>query len=509
MKRALISVWDKSGIDSFAEELHGLGFELVSTGGTARHLRDLGLPVTDVAEITKFPEILDGRVKTLHPYIHAGLLADQSNPDHGRALAEHGIGSIQVLAVNLYPFIRTVSGEHTLEEAIEMIDIGGPAMLRAAAKNYRSVTAICDPLDYPKVIEELRSQGQVSLETRRRLMAKVFGTVAVYDAQISAYFHREEEMPDPLTIAMPRWATLRYGENPWQLAAAYIDPSYLGPCALHAAPLGGKELSYNNILDADAAIAACWDFDGPAAVVVKHLTPCGAAIAEDASAAIRTAIDADSVSAFGGIVAVNRPIGDAEAKELIAPNQFLEVICAPAFSETATELIQARSGWGQNVRLLAIGEGRRQPGHDIRSVAGGLLVQTVGAPPFQPRTVSSREPMEQERTDLAFAWQIAAFVKSNGIVVAKNGRTLGIGSGQTNRVGSVRIALEQAAEQAKGAVLASDGFFPFADSIEGAAKAGISAILQPGGSKRDPEVIEAVNKYEMAMLFTDVRCFRH
>lgn len=508
MKRALLSVWDKTGIEELARGLADLGFELISTGGTAAKLREAGLAVTEVSKVTGFPEIMGGRVKTLHPAIHAGLLADPSVPDHLDALERLALGRIEILVVNLYPFKETIAKGATRAEAIEMIDIGGPAMLRAAAKNHAAVAAVCDPADYPRVLGELRREGQIMPETREELALKVFSLTARYDAAIAEYL--AEGQTDTLALVMPRCRLLRYGENPDQQAAAYLDPDYVGASALSARVLGGKELSYNNILDADAAIEASLAFSEPAAVVVKHLTPCGAALADSPAKAVRRAVDADPVSAFGGVVAVNRPVDGDTAAELTARNQFLEVIAAPRFEGAVAESISRRSGWGESVRLLEFGDRPLSPSWSLRSVAGGVLRQsTQPVAPFRPRAVTQRQPTSAELAELEFAWRVVRYVKSNGIVVTSDRCTRGIGSGQTSRVASVRIALEQAGEAARRAVLASDGFFPFPDSIELAAAAGIVAVVQPGGSKRDDDVIRAADALGLAMVFTDCRQFRH
>lgn len=508
MRRALLSVWDKIGIEEFAAGLAQLGFELLSTGGTASKLRDAGLTVTDVSKVTGFPEILGGRVKTLHPAIHAGLLADPSVPEHLDALERLAIGRIEVLAVNLYPFSETVAKGAPREEVIEMIDIGGPAMVRAAAKNHAAVAVVCDPADYPRVLGELRREGQVGSETRADLALKAFSMTARYDAKIAEYL--AEGQPETLTLVMPRCRLLRYGENPDQQAAAYVDPEFAGASALSARVLGGKELSYNNILDADAAIEAALTFAEPAAVVVKHLTPCGAALGDSPAHAVRRAMDADPVSAFGGVVALNRPVDADTTAELTAKNQFLEVIAAPAFEEGTAQAISARSGWGGSVRMLEFGRSPLLSGWSLRSVAGGVLRQSAQPlTPFAPHTVTTRPPTEHELAELEFAWRVVRYVKSNGIVVTSDRCTRGIGSGQTSRVASVRIAVEQAGQAARGAVLASDGFFPFADSIEIAAAAGITAVVQPGGSKRDEDVIRAADALGLAMVFTNCRQFRH
>ncbi|MEP0765252.1 MAG: bifunctional phosphoribosylaminoimidazolecarboxamide formyltransferase/IMP cyclohydrolase [Fimbriimonadia bacterium] len=508
MRRALLSVWDKTGIEEFARGLADLGFELISTGGTAAKLREAGLTVNEVSKVTGFPEIMDGRVKTLHPAIHAGLLADPSVPDHLDALERLAIGRIEVLVVNLYPFRETIAKGATRAEAIEMIDIGGPAMLRAAAKNHAAVAAVCDPADYPRVLGELRREGQVMPETRAGLALKAFSLTARYDAAIAEYLG--EGASDTLALVMPRCRLLRYGENPDQQAAAYLDPDFAGASALSARVLGGKELSYNNILDADAAIEAALTFAEPAAVVVKHLTPCGVALADTPATAVRRAVDADPASAFGGVVAINRSVDEQAAAELTAKNQFLEVIAAPHFEDGAAGTISARSGWGGSVRLLEFGDRPLMPGWSLRSVAGGVLRQSAQPlAPFAPRTMTRRQPTDAEMAEMEFAWRVVRYMKSNGIVVTSDRCTRGVGSGQTSRVASVRIALEQAGEAARGAVLASDGFFPFPDSIELAAAAGIVAVVQPGGSKRDEDVIRTADALGLAMVFTDCRQFRH
>jgi phosphoribosylaminoimidazolecarboxamide formyltransferase/IMP cyclohydrolase len=507
--RALLSVWDKTGIVDLATGLREVGYDILSTGGTASHLRGAGVEVTDVSDVTGFPEMLDGRVKTLHPKVHAALLADRSNPAHMAALREQGIEPIDIVAVNLYPFAETAGGGGDEKKAIEMIDIGGPTLLRAAAKNHESVVAIVDPADYEAVLKELRQTGVVGSETRRRLAQKAFAHTAQYDREIAGYFE-PGDASKRFELSYVGGRALRYGENPHQKGVAYVDSAYAGASVLAADVLGGKELSYNNLLDADAAMEACLAFPEPAAVVVKHLTPCGAAVAEDAPKAIRRAIDADPVSAFGGVVGVNRTVGMAEAGVLTVKNQFLEVIVAPHFTRPAREMIENRAGWGKNVRLLELGDRSLEPSRGLRGIRGGLLVQPADAlASICLRCATDRKPSGAEEQDLWFAWRIVGFVRSNAIVLAMDGVTVGIGGGQPNRVGSAKIAIEQAGEKAKGAVLASDGFLPFPDTVEVAAEAGVTAIIQPGGSKKDAEVVEAANRLGLTMLVTGIRQFRH
>lgn len=508
-RRALLSVSDKRGLPAFAQGLAAHGFELVSTGGTAQILREAGLPVISVESVTGFPEILDGRVKTLHPHIHGGLLARRPHPGHMAELQALNIIPIEMLVVNLYPFEATAARAGvSLEELVEQIDIGGVALLRAGAKNYESVTVVCDPDDYEAVLADLGQYGEVPLERRQRLALKAFRHTAGYDAAIASTlaqrFGEPELFPERFPLPARRISVLRYGENPHQSAALYG----LGGNSL---PLGGqqlqgKELSYNNILDLDAAWRAASDFDEPAAAIIKHTNPCGLAVGATLTEAFRAALACDPVSAFGGIIAVNRPM-DAETVHAMG-DLFVEAIIAPAFTPAALELLRARP----NCRLIAIDSS--QPVEDrfeMRAVRGGLLVQTrdEGWEGEEWRVVSRREPTPQEWADLRFAWKVAKHVKSNSIVFAKGQATVGIGAGQMSRVDSVRIASIKAGERARGSVVASDAFFPFADGLRLAAEAGATAAIEPGGSVRDDEVIAAADELGMALVFTGRRHFRH
>ncbi len=512
-RRALLSVSDKTGIVALARELQQLGFDLVSTGGTARALAGAGLPVIEVAGLTGFPEIMDGRVKTLHPKVHGALLGRSGIDDE--VMRKHGIEPIDLVVVNLYPFAATVARpECSYADAIENIDIGGPAMLRAAAKNHARVTVLIDPADYPGVLDELRA-GAVSEATRRRLAAKTYAHTAQYDAMVAGWLRREQSdtsMPDALTPAFCKKQDLRYGENPHQSAAFYAEPLAAGASIATATQLQGKGLSYNNIADADTALECVRQFDAPACVIVKHANPCGAAIAANILEAYLRAYEPDPTSAFGGIVAFNRPLDAATAQALIE-RQFVEVIVAPAVLPEAAATLAAK----QNIRVLQAGDLGNVPtaAFELRSVAGGLLLQTRDDGTIDAgalRCVTKRGPSAAEIEDLLFAWRICKFVKSNAIVFAREGRTVGIGAGQTSRVVSTRIAALKAADAGltvQGCVMASDAFFPFRDGLDAAAELGASAVIQPGGSLRDEEVIAAADERDIAMVFTGLRHFRH
>lgn len=510
MPRALISVTDKSGVVEFAAGLIGLGFEIISTGGTAKSLRDAGLKVRDVGDVTGFPEMMDGRLKTLHPLIHGGLLGDTTNPDHARAMKEAGIEPIEVVAVNLYAFEKTVSGPHQLEQAIESIDIGGPAMLRAAAKNWKCVAVVVDPQDYPGVLAAVGS-GTIS-EMRLALSAKAYRHTAFYDSMISRYMTAaagESPYSETVTLGARRVIGLRYGENPHQSGALYADP-LARPGIAQAKQLWGKELSYNNILDADAAWELVCDLPEGSCAIIKHGNPCGAACLGNFAQSYDAARASDPVSAFGGIAAFNGRIDVAAAEAMTAKGNFLEVVIGTSFDAEAVRLFQERAGWGQNVRLLEAVRSGDEPSLTVRSVRGGFLLQDSDEDQdLGWQVVTHRPPTEQEWRSLRLAWRIVPHVKSNAIVVASPDRLLGVGAGQMNRVQSVRLALAQAGDGAAGAALASDAFFPFPDSVQTAAEAGITAIIQPGGSKKDDEVIVAANELGTAMVLTGVRHFRH
>ncbi|MDN7243642.1 bifunctional phosphoribosylaminoimidazolecarboxamide formyltransferase/IMP cyclohydrolase [Planococcus sp. N028] len=509
-KRALLSVSDKSGILDFAKELEKMGYEILSTGGTKRFLEDNGVVITAVDEVTKFPEILGGRVKTLHPLVHGGLLAKPDDAEHQREMAENGIAPIDIVCVNLYPFRETIVKPNvTVDDAIENIDIGGPTMLRSAAKNHAYVAVIVDAGDYEAVLVELREQNGTTAETRRRLAAKVFRHTAAYDSYISNYLTEltGEEYPDQLTLTYELNQSLRYGENPHQKAAFYRSPLGSDFSMANADQLHGKELSYNNIQDANAALQIIKEFTLPAAVAVKHMNPCGVGTSETISAAFAKAYEADATSIFGGIVALNREVDADTAKQLAGI--FLEIIIAPSFSQEALELLTQK----KNIRLLTIPfERARTDRWNLVTVEGGLLVQQpdeLGYEDAEIQVVTERHPTEAELAALKLGWSVVKHVKSNAIVVCNDEMTLGIGAGQMNRVGSAKIALEQAEERAQGAIMASDAFFPMSDTVEAAAQAGIKAIIQPGGSKKDQESIDKANEFGIAMVFTGIRHFKH
>ena len=507
--RALLSVYDKTGVIEFGRKLATAGFELVSTGGTHSVLSgDGGLPVRQVSDVTGSPEILDGRVKTLHPVIHGGLLARRDTPEHLEELASHGMELIDLVAVNLYPFVDTISRPGaTLDDALENIDIGGPTMLRAAAKNFPWVAVVVDPGDYEWVGEKL-AKGGLSLEERRGLAAKAFRHVATYDAAVTGYL-TGDGAEDPLTpdiaLALSRVAKLRYGENPHQQGALYVPAGAPGGGVANGRQLHGRELSYNNLMDADAAWRVVSDFAECTAAVIKHANPCGLSSRADQSEAYRRAFEGDTVSAFGGIVGFNRTVTAATA-EAMGP-VFYEVVVAPGYEPEALEILQRK----RNLRVLAVDAGAGLP-YDIRPITGGLLVQTpdvIEEDPAEWEPVTQRKPTAPELQDLAFAWKAGKHIKSNAIVFAKEQTLVGMGAGQPNRVVSVHLSGRIAGEKSRGAVLASDAFFPFPDNIELAAEAGIAAIVQPGGSIRDSEVVEAADRHGIAMVFTGVRHFRH
>ncbi len=516
IKRALISVSEKRGVAEFARGLAELGVELVSTGGTAAALRAAGLTVRDVEELTEFPEIMDGRVKTLHPRIHGGLLGRRGTDED--VMHQHGIAPIDLLVVNLYPFRATVADpDCTFGDAIENIDIGGPAMLRAAAKNHAAVTVVVDTTDYDAVLTALRVADEVPAEMRVRLAAKAFAHVSSYDAAIAHWlgWHSEmdaAEMPNDLVLPMNKQQQLRYGENPHPRAAVYSLGLPRRGTIGGARQIQGKEMSYNNLLDADTALECVKHFTSPACVIVKHANPCGVAVADDIASAYRRAYTTDPTSAFGGIIAFNRPL-DAATADFILRKQFVEVLIAPALASGAAEALATKP----NVRVLTVGQLSDAPlgTVELRSVAGAVLVQDVddiAADPSQFKVATQRAPSDREMKDLLFAWQVVRFVKSNAIVFCKDGATIGVGAGQMSRIYSTRIATIKAADAGlavKGSVMASDAFFPFRDNVDTAAEHGVTAIIQPGGSMRDPEVIRAANEHGLAMVFTGMRHFRH
>jgi len=525
IRRALLSVSDKAGLVELARALAGFRIELLSTGGTRKSLVDAGLAVRDIADVTGFPEILDGRVKTLHPRVHAGLLAVRDNPEHMAVLQAQGIAPIDLVVCNLYPFEATRARPGSShEDIVENIDVGGPSMVRAAAKNYHDVAVVTDPQQYPAVLEELgAAHGALSLETRERLAAAAFAHTAAYDRAISGYFAsrlggeaKDDPFPDILDLHFKKRAPLRYGENPQQKAAFYEEPGCRHASVATAETLHGKELSYNNLLDLDSALNLVREFTTPAAVVIKHNNPCGAASAANLEEAFRKAYEGDPLSAYGGVLGFNRELDEATARQITEPNRFIECVIAPGYSEAAFHLLTTRPSWKKNVRLLRSGpletEDRECRPVDFRRVDGGLLVQTrdLAADDFAAaRVVTRRAPTVEEMADLRFAWLVCKHVKSNAIVLARGGMVVGVGAGQMSRVDSVHIAARKAGESVKGAVLASDAFFPFRDNIDEAARAGVTAVAQPGGSLRDADSIQACDEHGLAMILTGVRHFRH
>jgi phosphoribosylaminoimidazolecarboxamide formyltransferase/IMP cyclohydrolase len=515
--RALISVSDKTGIVEFARDLADAGIEILSTGGTAKLLRDADIPVMEVSDYTGFPEMMGGRLKTLHPKIHGGILGRRGTDDE--VMEQHGIGGIDLVAVNLYPFQQTISDpECSLDNAIENIDIGGPTMIRAAAKNHRDVAVVVDPQDYGRVIQEIRENGgKVSAQTCFRLAVKTYEHTAQYDGAIANYLGAidsedgRRDFPDTINLQFRRAQTMRYGENPHQKAAFYVEHQVEESSVATAHQLQGKELSYNNIADTDAALECVKQFDErPTCVIVKHANPCGVAFGDSLLEAYDRAYSTDPESAFGGIIAFNGEL-DGKTANTIVERQFVEVIIAPTVSAEAIEAVKAK----KNVRLLTCGEWAAEDIHrlDFKRVNGGLLVQDTDLQLLrETRVVSERSPTEEEMRDMLFTWRVAKFVKSNAIVYGKDGMTIGVGAGQMSRVNSARIASIKAAQaglEISGSVMASDAFFPFRDGIDNAATAGIAAVIQPGGSMRDEEVIAAANEHGMAMVFTGMRHFRH
>ena len=510
-RRALVSVFRKDGIIDLCRHLVSLGYDVVSTGGTARHLAGSGIPVTPVEDVTGFPEILDGRVKTLHPLVHGAILFRRDLEEHVEEARSQGMFPIDLVAVNLYPFAETATRSGVADgDVIEMIDIGGPSMVRAAAKNHASVTVLVEPEDYPLVLEEIARDGDTSPATRRRLAARAFEHCAAYDAAVATYLHRDSGKTFP-PVWLPVYrhvADLRYGENPHQRAARYREPSPAAGTVMAATVLQGKQLSYNNYLDLDAAWRLAAEFDAPTAVVVKHTNPCGVASAADLESAYVAAREADPTSAFGSIVALNRDLDAATAREITST--FVEAVIAPSVDPEAREVLAGR----KNLRLLHTGgaaPGAGRADREFRLISGGLLLQDADTDPGDGnwRVVTQRHPTDEERQALAFAWKVVRHVRSNAIVYARPDRTLGIGAGQMSRVDSARLGVEKARSPLQGAVLASDAFFPFRDSVDNASGAGVAAIIQPGGSIRDEEVIAAADEGNMAMIFTGVRHFRH
>jgi phosphoribosylaminoimidazolecarboxamide formyltransferase/IMP cyclohydrolase len=541
IRRALVSVSDKTGLVEFARSLGGFGVEILSTGGTAKALRDAGVEVRDVSDVTGFPEMLDGRVKTLHPRIHGGILAVRDNPEHARALAEHGIGPIDMVVVNLYPFEQTVAREGVmLEEAVEQIDIGGPSMIRSAAKNFRDVAVVVAPAQYAEVIGQLeRNSGALDLGLRRKLAVRAFWLTGVYDGAIFKFLltfgvsdegeqdgagvqgkpnssvrishvpfekltGEEAQLPEFIDLNLHRASELRYGENPHQRAALYSTEERGG--IARAEVLGGKEMSFNNYVDADAAWQLVCDFEETACAIIKHMNPAGVGTAATMLEAYRRALETDPVSAFGGIVAFNRTVDEAAARAV--SEIFTEVVVAPDFDAAAVEVLKSK----KNLRILRAGDVKSPEGLDFKRITGGLLVQTRDTHRLKRedlKVVTKRAPTDEEIEALMFAWTVCKHTKSNAIVYARAGQTVGVGAGQMSRVDSVRIGATRARISVKGSVLASDAFFPFRDGLDEAAKHGITAVIQPGGSVRDAEIIAAADEHNLAMVFTGVRHFRH
>ncbi len=532
LRRALISVSDKSGLDVFARGLAAAGVEIFASGGTSKYLQELGLAIHDIAAYTGFPEMLDGRVKTLHPKVHAGILCRHDRPDDMKSLSEHGVVSFELVVVNLYPFEETVRRpEVTDAAAIENIDIGGPSLIRAAAKNHRYVTIATSAAQYPRILEQVQTNRGTTYELRRELARDAFRRTAQYDAAIAAYFENTgtardaAEFDSRFTLDLQCKETLRYGENPHQRAALYRDRAAPGTL-VNATQLHGKELSYNNLLDLDSAWTMVRLLGEPAAVVIKHNNPCGGAVNQQLSLAMRRALEGDPVSAFGSVIAMNRAVDAATAEVLAEPDRFVEAIVAPGFDEEAFRLLTTKPKWKSNVRLMQI-NGSFGAVHASEAVAqtstaaaelqfrhidGGFLVQeadTAIDPESEWKCVTTRQPTSAQLDELRFGWQMVRHVKSNAITLSKERALVGVGAGQMSRVDSVEIAIRKAGDRASGSVLASDAFFPFGDSIALAAKAGVSAIIQPGGSKRDDEVIAAANEHGLPMIFTGRRHFKH
>lgn len=505
-KRALISVFDKTGILEFAKFLDKKGIEIISTGGTYKYLKENGLTVLDVSEVTNFKEMLDGRVKTLHPNIHGGILAIRDNVEHMETIKNEGIEMIDFVVVNLYPFFKEVQTDKTFDEKIEFIDIGGPTMLRSAAKSFKDVTVICNIEDYEKVMQEIENNGDVAFETKKKLAGKVFNLTSAYDAAISNFL-LEDEYPNYLSMSYEKKFDLRYGENPHQSSAYYVSTTESGSMK-DFEQLNGKELSFNNIRDMDIAWKVVGEFEEPAACAIKHSTPCGVAVADNIYTAYTKAHDCDPVSIFGGIVALNKEVDSKTADEL--KKIFLEIVIAPSFTNEALEILKSK----KNLRVIKCNIKKSQDKLEYVKVDGGLLVQETNSKMIdEMNIVTEKVPTEQEKSDMVLGMKVVKYVKSNAIVVVKDGMAIGVGTGQTNRIWSTVHAIEHAQEKIgkdlTGAVLASDAFFPFRDCVDTANEAGIKAIVQPGGSMRDQESIDACNEHGIAMVFTGIRHFKH
>ncbi len=523
MRRAIISVSNKNGIVDFARGLRDLGIEIISTGGTAKILQNAGIEIIKISDVTKFPEMMDGRVKTLHPNIHGGILARRSNKEDLKQLKELDIETIDLVVVNLYPFAETIARTGvSLDEALENIDIGGPSMIRAAAKNFKDVAVVVDQQDYSDILGELKDTGQLSSTTRMHLAAKAFNHTANYDSMIDNYFANllkegtTETFPQRLQVRLEKVMDLRYGENPHQSAALYREMGGITVSSVSTArQLHGKELSFNNLNDANGALELVREFTQPAAVVIKHANPCGAAIGSTLAEAYDKAYAGDPLSAYGSVVAVNRPVDVATAEIMTSGNKFIEIILAPTYEEEALQMLQKR--W-KNVRIMEVGEivpYSKLPSTmtlwDMKRIQGGLLIQDLDKEVLGTgmKVVTDREPAGQLLSDLEFAWKVCKHVKSNAITLARDGMLVGVGAGQMSRVDSMKIAIMKAGERVKDAVAASDAFFPFRDGVDEAGNAGVVAVIQPGGSIRDDEVISACNQLNMAMIFTEMRHFKH
>jgi phosphoribosylaminoimidazolecarboxamide formyltransferase/IMP cyclohydrolase len=517
IRTALISVSDKLGLADLAAGLRRAGVRLYSTGGTRRHLEQSGIDVLDVAEYTGFPEMLDGRVKTLHPKIFGGILAIRDRPDHMEAIRQHDIVPFDLVVVNLYPFAATAGrAGASREECVEQIDIGGPSLVRAAAKNHNDVAVATSPEQYGEILEQLQQTGGTTQALREQLAADAFDHTAVYDRAIADYLRGDSlggEFPSSLHLAMRRKMQLRYGENPHQRAAVYVDPTVRSANLVSARQLSGKELSYNNLLDLDSALEIVRGFGGPAASVIKHNNPCGAATGEKLVDACRKALAGDPLSAFGSVLGFNRTVDKATAEHLCEPGLFIEAIVAPDFEAEAVGILTTKPRWSENVRLMQVGRlDTPPPAIQRRYISGGMLVQDADrmtSSPLQWKTATEAVVPDDLWDDVAFAWEIVRYVKSNAIVLAKDASLIGVGAGQMSRVDSVEIAIDKAGDRARGSVLASDAFFPFPDSIQAASEAGVVAIIQPGGSRRDHEVIDACNHYHLPMILTGRRHFKH
>ena len=517
IQRAIISVSDKLGLADFARGLAAAGVEIYSTGGTRSHLEKEGLAIRDISAYTGFPEMMDGRLKTLHPKVFGGILCRHDRPDDMAGLKEHGIATFELVVVNLYPFEATIAKAGvSVEEAIEQIDIGGPSLVRAASKNHAFTTIATSPEQYAEILAQVKEHGATTAELRRKLAGEAFQTTARYDRAIADYFAKlatPEEFPAELNLNLRRKAILRYGENPHQPGALYAAGRPSGPNLVTARQLAGKELSYNNLLALDSALTIARSNSGPAAVVITHNNPCGAATAANLAEAMRRGLDGDPQSAFGGVIALNRPVDAATAEVLCEPGRFIEAIAAPSFEADAFKLLTTKPKWKDNVRLMEVGsfEGSGEL-WQLRAIEGGFLVQSpdnLPDPEGEWQVVTEKRPTSQQMDDLRFAWAIVRQVKSNAIVLAKEQTLWGVGAGQMSRVDSVEIAIKKAGEKARGAALGSDAFFPFPDSIQHAAAAGVAAIIQPGGSKKDPDVIAACNEHGLTMILTGRRHFKH